>query len=173
MKLAELFNPILTEQGGPYKVRGIEGTHIVLQPAQSSLGELRVELSGVRLDKDSMAGGGTPLLRPGNSQLDQDRIIQSIGRNSVVVVKKHDTDDPIQYTVSRRSGDIIYFLDPQGDPTSQIPVEINPPTNAVKDYYVDSDNSSGMIHFEPDRSIAEKGRLVSQWKANGTPVMVE
>ena len=45
--------------------------------------------------------------------------------------------------------------------------------NAVKDYYVDSDNSSGMIHFEPDRSIAEKGRLIRQWKADGTPVMVE
>ena len=41
------------------------------------------------------------------------------------------------------------------------------------DYYVDSDNSSGMIHFEPDRSIAEKGRLIRQWKADGTPVMVE
>ena len=111
MKLAELFNPILTEQGGPYKVRGIEGTHIVLQPAQSSLGELRVELSGVRLDKDSMAGGGTPLLRRGNTQLDQDRILQGIGRNSVVLIKKHDTDVPIELTVSRKSGDIIYFLD--------------------------------------------------------------
>ena len=173
MKLAELFNPILTEASGPYEVKNIEGNKLHLSPpAGSSLGELVVELTGARLDADP-AGGGSPLLRRGNTQLDQDRILQGIGRNSVVVVKKHDTDDPIQYTVSRRSGDIIYFLDPQGDPTSQIPVEINPPTNAVKDYYVDSDNSSGMIHFEPDRSIAEKGRLIRQWKADGTPVMVE
>lgn len=159
MKLAELFTEAQYQVAGP-----VQGNKVPLTGSQGDHTEITVDLRDKRIDLDNAQG---IVIKPKFTEAEQTQFIQKQmppGTNFMLI--QPDNKTKIMLEVVRTAGNVV-IAKIAGDPdNAEIKVQ-------GSNYYIDIDNADRMIHFETERSRAEKSSVVSRLAREKAIVTVE
>ncbi len=157
MKLAELFE-------AQYQIAGpVRGDEVPLIGNQGDSTEIVVDLRDKRIDMDNVGG---VVIRPKYTEAEQTRFIQKQMPPGTPFMVAQPGGGKAQYQVVRTQGNMIIATDPNSPDGAEVRIQ-------GMNYYIDVDNSSGMIHFEDERSRAEKYRVIGELARKKATVTVE
>ena len=158
MKLAELFTEAVYQVAGP-----VSGDEVPLIGSQGDQTEIVVDLRDKRIDMDNAQG---IVIRPKYTEAEQTRFIQKQMPPGTNFMVAQPGGGKIQYQVVRTQGNLIIATDPNSPDGAEVRIQ-------GMNYYIDVDNADGMIHFEDERSRAEKYRVISDLARKKAIVTVE
>ena len=158
MKLAELFTEAQYQIAGP-----VSGDELPLLGSQGDQTEIVVDLRDKRIDMDNARG---IVIKPKYTEAEQTRFIQKQMPPGTIFMVAQPGGGKAQYQVVRTQGNMIIATDPNSPDGAEVRIQ------GTK-YYIDVDNSDGMIHFEDERSRAEKYRVISDLARKKATVTVE
>tara|TARA_B100000809_G_C14894886_1_gene444045 strand:- start:163 stop:645 length:483 start_codon:yes stop_codon:yes gene_type:complete len=150
MKLAELFVPI---NEGMYQIAGpVRGDDLPLIGQQRDDADITVDLRDKRIDKDSSLG---LVIKPKFTEAEQTQFItKNMGPGAEFRVAQPGGGYAI-YIVVRILGNTVIATDANNPDAAEVRIP-------GMSYYIDVDNSDGMISFEDERSRAEKYQTINR-----------
>ena len=161
MKLQELFAKICEAR---YQVAGpMRGDELPLLGSQGDQTEIVVDLRDKRIDMDNFRG---IVIKPKYTEAEQTRFIQKQMPPGTVFMVAQPGGGKTQYQVVRTQGNLIIATNLNDPDSAEVRIQ-------GMNYYIDVDNSTGMIHFEDERSRAEKYRVISDLARKKAVVTVE
>ena len=151
MKLQELFNIQLIE--GQYSIAGpVRGSELPLVGQAGDSTETVVDLNDKRIDRDSSQG---LVIKPKYTEAEQTQFItKNMGPGSTFRVAQPG-GGYLEWQVVSIQGNTVIATDPMDPDATETRI------HGMK-YYIDVDNSDGMISFEDERSRAEKYSAINK-----------
>jgi len=151
MKLQELFNVTLIE--GQYAIAGpVRGSDLPLVGQGGDSTETVVNLNDKRIDKDSSQG---IVIKPKFTEAEQTLFItKQMGPGTMFRVAQPG-GGYAEWQVVSIQGNMIVATDPMDPDATETRIH-------GMNYYIDVDNSDGMISFEDERSRAEKYTAINR-----------
>lgn len=158
MKLAELFTEAQYQIAGP-----VQGDEVPLLGSQGDNTKIVVDLRDKRIDMDSAQG---IVIKPKFTEAQQTQFIQKQMPPGTNFMVAQPDGKKIMLQVVRLAGNLVIATNPDDPDGAEIRVQ-------GSNYYIDVDNADGMIHFENERSRAEKYRVISGLARKKATVTVE